>query len=409
VSFAFFLNCLLTDDDRVNLLTGNMVAGDWRMSQAIWRSPFLPILAPTATKQPSLPTASSPDAPLGSGARFKSDLLAYLRGYNRLGNLVDKLSFYDFRAVRGALIASLPHKQTVAQSGTAGNLWGLPGLARVLRSIPNHQDSTLEKEMAFSKIHTSSFAQKVSFAQSSKPQIVIQISSVASIGEKWLREYFFPQLASLSSNSATVTSPQFSIVFPTADEIRRSIEGYGSGVSIHMRTHSTAQQKQLDSIRPMLCHWAGDERPSSNPDISLREAGRRRAAPHIKTYIRFSDASMTKIDWAMMTSANLSNQAWGSTTKDGQVRVCSYEIGIVVWPGLWDDNETGTKAEMVPVFRKNTPDDLDGIGDEAIGIRVGWRMPYDLPLLPYSENQQPWCATEPCAEPDWMGRSWPGF
>lgn len=95
--------------------------------------------------------------------------------------------------------------------------------------------------------------------------------------------------------------------------------------------------------------------------------------------------------------------------KDGQVRVCSYEIGIVVWPGLWDDNETGTKAEMVPVFKKNTPDDLIGIGDEAVGIRVGWRMPYDLPLLPYSENQQPWCATEPCAEPDWMGRSWPGF
>ncbi len=379
------------------------------MSQAIWRSPFLPLLPPTATKQPSLPTASFPDAPLGSGARFKLDLLAYLRGYNRLGNLVDKLSFYDFRAVRGALVASLPHKQTIARSETAGNLWGLPGLARVLRSIPNHHDSTLEKEMAFSKIHTSSFAQKVSFAQSSKPQIVIQISSVASIGEKWLREYFFPQLASLPSNSATVTSPQFSIVFPTADEIRRSIEGYGSGGSIHMRTQSTAQQKQLDSIRPMLCHWAGDERPSSNPDISLREAGRRRAAPHIKTYIRFSDASMTKIDWAMMTSANLSNQAWGSTTKNGQVRVCSYEIGIVVWSGLWDDNEMGTKAEMVPVFKKNTPDDLIGIGDEAVGIRVGWRMPYDLPLLPYSENQQPWCASEPCAEPDWMGRIWPGF
>ena len=378
------------------------------MSQAIWRSPLLPLLA-LATEQPSLPTASSSRAPLGSGARLKSDLLAYLRGYNRLGNLVDKLSFYDFRVVRGALVASLPHKQTIARSERAGNLWGLPGLARVLRSIPNHHDSTLEKEMAFSKIHTSSFAQKVSFAQSSKPQIVIQISSVASIGEKWLREYFFPQLASLPSNSATVTSPQFSIVFPTADEIRRSIEGYGSGGSIHMRTQSTAQQKQLDSIRPMLCHWAGDERPSSNPDISLREAGRRRAAPHIKTYIRFSDASMTKIDWAMMTSANLSNQAWGSTTKNGQVRVCSYEIGIVVWSGLWDDNEMGTKAEMVPVFKKNTPDDLIGIGDEAVGIRVGWRMPYDLPLLPYSENQQPWCASEPCAEPDWMGRIWPGF
>lgn len=410
MSFVSFLDFSTdADDDRVNLLTGNMVAGDWRMSQAVWRSPLLPLLASKPMKQPSFPAVSSSGSPLGSGARFKSDLLAYLCGYNRLGSLVDKFSLYDFRAVRGALVASLPHKQIVAQSGNAGILWGLPGLARVLRSIPNDQASTLEGEVAPSKVRTSSSAHNVSSTQTNKPQIIIQISSIASIGEEWLREYFFPQTSSLSSNSATVTSPRFSIVFPTADEIRRSVEGYGSGGSIHMRTQSTAQQKQLAFIRPMLCHWAGDERPSSNPDMSLREAGRRRAAPHIKTYIRFSDASMTKIDWAMMTSANLSNQAWGSTTKDGQVRVCSYEIGIVVWPGLWDDNETGTKAEMVPVFKKDTPDDRTGNGDEAGRIKVGWRMPYDLPLVPYNEDQKPWCATEPSAELDWMGRSWPGF
>lgn len=379
------------------------------MSQAMWRSPLLPLLASAAMKQPSLPTVSSSGTPLGSGARFKSDLLAYLRGYNRLGSLVDKLSLYNFRAVRGALVASLPQKQTVAQSRNAGILWGLPGLARVLRSISDHQEATLEGEVAPSKIRASSSAHNFPSTQTNEPQIIIQISSVASVGEKWLREYFFPQISSLSSDPATVISPQFSIVFPTADEIRRSIQGYGSGGSIHMRTQSTAQQKQLDFIHPMLCHWAGDERPSSNASMALREAGRRRAAPHIKTYVRFSDASMTKIDWAMMTSANLSNQAWGSSMKDGQVRVCSYEIGIVVWPGLWDDSETGTQAEMVPVFKTNTPDDLDDIGDEAGRIRVGWRMPYDLPLVPYNENQKPWCATEPCAELDWMGRSWSGF
>lgn len=379
------------------------------MSQAVWRSPLLPLLTPLATKQPSKATAFSTGTTLGSGPRFKSDLLAYLRGYNRLGSLDDKLSLYDFGAVRGALVASLPRKQTVTHSEDAGNLWGLPGLSRVLRSIPCHQKSTQEEKVASGTAYAPYFAQKSSSEQSSKPQVVVQISSVASIGEKWLREYFFPQLASLSSKFATVTSPQFSIVFPTADEIRRSIEGYGSGGSIHMRTQSAAQQKQLDFIHPMLYHWAGDERSNSNPDMPLLEAGRRRAAPHIKTYTRFTDASMTKIDWAMMTSANLSNQAWGSTMKDGQVRVCSYEIGIVVWPGLWDDNETGTKAEMVPVFKKDTPDDLSTTGDEAVGTRVGWRMPYDLPLVPYNEHDKPWCATEPCAEPDWMGRSWPGF
>ena len=156
----------------------------------------------------------------------------------------------------------------------------------------------------------------------------------------------------------------------------------------------------------MLCHWAGDQIAQSSTSEPIREAGRRRAVPHIKTYVRYSDSTMTKIDWAMMTSANLSNQAWGSETKSGEVRVCSYEIGIVVWPALWDDEQTGTKAEMKPVFKKNTPDS-GSLGEDI--IKVGWRMPYDLPLIPYAKDEMPWCASAPCQEPDWMGRSWPGF
>lgn len=42
-------------------------------------------------------------------------------------------------------------------------------------------------------------------------------------------------------------------------------------------------------------------------------------------------------------------------------------------------------------------------------VTVGWRMPYDLPLVPYREDEKPWCATEACDEPDRMGRVWPGY
>ena len=379
------------------------------MSQAVWRSPLLPLIAEPTTLQPPSLSSSGTAASLGSGARFKSDLLAYLRSYNRLGSLVQKINLYSFKQVRAALIASLPRKQSAVRSEGAENLWGLPGLTKVLRSIPCNQSLTQAVKLTSSKSSISSSAQTTSSsASSSKPHIVVQISSVASIGEKWLREFFLPQISTLSSSalSTRTSPPQFSIVFPTADEIRRSIDGYGPGGSIHMRTQSTAQRKQLDFIRPMLCHWAGDNRPPNSPPI--REAGRRRAAPHIKTYVRFNDSSMTRIDWAMMTSANLSTQAWGSTTKEGQVRVCSYEIGILVWPALWDDEDTGTKAEMVPIFQKDMPDE-DERDEESGMIKVGWRMPYDLPLVPYEEGEMPWCASEPCAEPDWMGRSWPGF
>ena len=169
---------------------------------------------------------------------------------------------------------------------------------------------------------------------------------------------------------------------------------------------------------------------------------RKRAAPHIKTYIRFSDPSMEHIEWAMVTSANLSTQAWGAASSaSGEVRICSYEIGVVVWPALWNslaDNENA--ARMIPVFGQDTPDVRNqekgnnrpcsdpethlGPGLKPLGACksqhgkkaesracetvVGWRMPYDLPLVPYERDQMPWCASEPCNEPDWMGRIWPG-
>ena len=374
------------------------------MSQAIWRSPLLPLQADAGM---SVSSSALPLPPIGSGERFKRDLLAYFRGYSKLTKLVERLSGYDFSAVRGALVASLPRKQKIERLAEEPHLWGLPGLKRVLRSIPSNSVSRAVSATSDEFGSETKATSKSNRQNTRKAHIVIQISSVATIGDKWPREFLLPSLSTISnSQPAQVPRPQISIVFPTADEVRRSINGYDSGGSIHMRTQSSAQMKQLDYLRPMLCHWAGDQHtPSSTSDL-IREAGRRRAAPHIKTYIRFSDSTMNKIDWAMMTSANLSNQAWGSETKAGEVRVCSYEIGIVVWPALWDDHETGKKAEMVPVFKQDTPERVDD--DESV-IRVGWRMPYDLPLVPYTEDEMPWCASAPDPEPDWMGRNWPGF
>ncbi len=115
-----------------------------------------------------------------------------------------------------------------------------------------------------------------------------------------------------------------------------------------------------------------------------------------------------------MTSANLSTQAWGAAaTPGGEVRICSFEIGVVVWAELF-----GEGAVMVPTFGTDMPaaregrgvgeEDWDGVG-EGGGTVVGWRMPYDLPLVPYAKDEKPWCASEPDAERDWMGRVWVGY
>lgn len=381
------------DHAEVVISTANMIAGDWRMCQAVWKSPLLPLQISAYDEQThsALPR-------LGSGARFKHDLLAYLHKYEtKTKSLVSNLSQYNFTSVRAALVSSTPGKQNLRSlDPDTDTLWGWPALRQVLSSIP----------MA-----------------SIKPHIVIQISSVASIGEKWTSNTFFDALSSsTTSKDAKKPRPKFSIVFPTPDEIRRSVDGYSSGGSIHMKTQSAAQAKQLAYLKPMLCHWAGDAELETSqlsssmtmPPAKIRSAGRRRAMPHIKTYVRFTDSSMASIDWAMMTSANLSTQAWGAATNAaGEVRVSSYEIGVVVWPALWDNGAEGD-AQMVPVFGK----DSLGLGEdetggaeavEGIKTKIGWRMPYDLPLVPYGKNELPWCATMPCEEPDWMGRSWPGF
>ena len=367
------------------------------MCQALWRSPPLPLLTALTDRATTL---SSPPK-LGSGSRFKIDLIDYLKSYRgRLKGLISQLKEYDFSSIRAALVASVPGKQNLHSCNPEEEtLWGWPGLRNALQNVPCKQGE-------------------------GSPGIVIQVSSVASLGptDRWLAQTLFQTLQTMSIPAKVRShTPKFSLVFPTADEIRRSLDGYASGGSIHFKTQSAAQQKQLEYLKPHLCHWSGDGIPqsSSRPltEDKDRQAGRRRTAPHIKTYTRFNDESMSSIDWALVTSANLSTQAWGmSTNAVGDVRICSYEIGVLLWPDLWKENEDDA-VEMVPLFKQDSVgnkvfdrghEKLPNCGKKNV-TRVGWRMPYDLPLVPYMQDEMPWCATAPCREPDWMGRSWPGF
>lgn len=130
--------------------------------------------------------------------------------------------------------------------------------------------------------------------------------------------------------------------------------------------------------------------------MEVQEAGRKRAAPHIKTYIRYNDQS---IDWALVTSANLSKQAWGeAAASSGEMRISSWEIGVMVWPSLFAED-----AVMVGAFQSDAPTPED---DAKTGAIVGLRIPYNLPLQPYGKDEKPWVASAEYNEPDWKGRTW---
>ncbi|XXG98215.1 hypothetical protein Hte_004537 [Hypoxylon texense] len=373
------------DTAQVIIHTANMIAKDWtNMTNGVWQTPPLPRL-----QTPQEP--SEPDMKIGNGPKFKADLLSYLRAYNNVRGvcrpLVAELEKYDFSAVRGALIASVPGRHDI-NDDPSKTRWGWLGIKQALRSVP---------------------------VQEGKSEIVVQISSIATLGatDTWLQRTLFDSLSPRAKKDTPRPRPEFKVIFPTADEIRRSLDGYASGGSIHTKTASPAQAKQLQYLRPMLHHWANDcEKGVLGAEGEKeRDGGRKRAAPHIKTYIRYSEGG--SVDWALLTSANMSKQAWGEAENASrQVRIASWEVGVLVWPGPFADDKT---AKMVGTFGTDVPakEDLDGNdgsgNGNGNGPLVGLRVPYSLPLQRYGDEERPWVATETYTTPDCKGRVWGGY
>ncbi|KAJ1299291.1 hypothetical protein OPQ81_003781 [Rhizoctonia solani] len=363
---------LLRRDDTAQVIihTANMIARDWtNMTQSVWRSPMLPLKMSHAAS-----TARNTSPVIGSGEKFKVDLLNYLCAYNQrrpvCRELVEKLDKYDFSAIRAALIASVPGRHNI-HDATEATKWGWAALKSTLQQV---------------------------HVQDGKSEVVVQVSSIATLGptDSWLRRSLCDSLKASKDN--VKEEPRFKVVFPTPDEIRRSLDGYESGASIHTKIQSAQQAKQLLYLMPIFHHWANDagRGQALEPGAAVQEAGRKRAAPHIKIYIRYGERT---IDWALITSANLSKQAWGeAANSSGEVRIASWEIGVLVWPSLFADD-----AIMVGTFGKDTPDRDDK--DDKTPV-VGLRIPYNMPLQPYGEDERPWVATTSHTQPDWKGQKW---
>lgn len=402
---------LFTHDDTAQVIihTANMLHKDWtNMTEAVWQTPSLPKL----TTKPSTTVGN-----IGSGSRFKQDLLQYLSAYgNKTKSLREQLVDYDFNAVRGALIASVPSRMKgFSLASSIKELWtqklyGYPSLFRTLKTIKSQQEK----------------------ATPTQPHLVCQISSIATLPMTWLNQ-FFP---TLTGHTPAQIWDYVSIIFPTPSNVAASLDGYSSGGSIHTKAQSAAHLKQITTLRRSLCQW------TQGPDVNAR-AGRDKAAPHIKTYVRFKEKPSAQnptpdIEWALLTSANLSTQAWGTLReKDEEIVVQSFEIGVLVWPGLFDEGfdtgeeeqhkTTGPKngrqiqgcgkkgtSRMVPTFGSDDPKEAkgksrggDGDGHVDEGPIIGLRLPYDLPLTSYKQGDMPWSPQGAYEVPDRHGRRWP--
>ncbi|KEF59929.1 uncharacterized protein A1O9_04777 [Exophiala aquamarina CBS 119918] len=412
---------LFTHDDlaQVVIHTANMLNKDWsNMTQAIWQSPLLPKLHENS---------DCAIGRYGSGSRFKYDFMVYLNAYgSKTKALRGQLDQYDFSAVRGALVSSVPSRmKDPSQTSLIGGdekLWGYPGLCRVLRAIKPSPTPTFTKPTPH-------------------PHLVCQVSSIATLPMTWISR-FFTAIFNQDNKTPSGSLDHVSIIYPTPSNVALSLDGYASGGPIHTKAQSAAHLKQISSLRNTLSQWT--EGPSTG-----HRAERHEAAPHIKTYVQYRERPTAQnpapdIDWALLTSANLSTQAWGAyREKEKEVVVQSFEIGVLVWPELFSDDfddlmptapdhidDKSTNAttpgqrssraiiHMVPVFGQNTPSPSSSspplaeshTPDKAPNANttiVGLRIPYDLPLTRYGPTELPWSPQASYETRDRHGRRWP--
>uniref|UniRef100_A0A0K0EKK2 PLD phosphodiesterase domain-containing protein n=1 Tax=Strongyloides stercoralis TaxID=6248 RepID=A0A0K0EKK2_STRER len=179
---------------------------------------------------------------------------------------------------------------------------------------------------------------------------VIQCSSIGFIGtseKKWLVDSFLKSLTNEGLNSLD----KLKIIYPSLDDVRNSINGYGSGYLFPYSVRN--KEKQGKYIDPCLHRWSSE---------TLK---RTRYLPHIKTYTAFD--SNNKPIYQFIGSQNLSKAAWGEIDGYGTFTMKNYELGIFTF-------------------------------DEKSMI-----VPYDIPLVKYQSDQKIWTMNENHTEVDCHG------
>ncbi|OZJ04013.1 hypothetical protein BZG36_03629 [Bifiguratus adelaidae] len=370
---------------QVVIHTANLVAGDWDYrTQEVWQSPRLHLKSYSESES---------YVPLAATSQFELDLIAYLRAYeHRLTKFIKAIQQYDFSPVRAVLIASTPGYHTNANMYK----WGHMRLRDVLRRVD------------------------VGSVEDSRNDLVIcQFSSIGSVPHAWFTDalgaslrsstvsQFEPSMVSKVSGSKKRilggTEANLKIVYPTLYNVRDSLMGWRAGGALPHDYKNWLKQK--DWMMPYLHRWKGVR------------SGRDRASPHIKTYTRLRLQTQSKDDkegepadaeilWHLVTSANLSRAAWGDLQKNGtQFMVRSYELGVLIYPALWK-NENEREIAMVNATRDNPKPTCK---DQAYRRLIPIRLPYDLPLTPYVPGKdEAWTWDVSREEVDWLGFRWDG-
>lgn len=334
--------------------TANLIPFDWaNMTQGVWLSPRLNKWSTTVKMD---------NKTLHEKCQFEHDFLHYIDAYNipstkKLHSLIQE---FDLSPIKAVFVASVPGNYFVQDLNY--KQWGIARLQHELSKL----------EIQYKSDH----------------QVVCQVSSIGSLGvtDSYMKQVIEDALNGYQffTNDIGNRVP-LRIVFPTVDEVSDSLNGYASGGSIHFKRSSEAQVKQLLYLEPRLCRW------------EAYKAGRARASAHIKTYFRTSHDNQ-RLEWFLLTSANLSKQAWGTINQKKKNQwIQSWEVGVLLHPQCLE-------ADMlIPTYK------TDRLQVDNQSTVVPIRLPFDLPLTPYSSSDIIWSPNQVYTRADWRGETWPMF
>ncbi|GBB91821.1 hypothetical protein RclHR1_01920025 [Rhizophagus clarus] len=362
---------------RLIIHTANAIRRDWAYkTQGVYMSPFL-------LKKRDITSSSE----------FELDFMEYLESYGDKLNIIrNKVKEYDFSTIKAILIASIPGYHVNEKLESFGHMRLRNILSRITIPLSCKLDST----------------------------IICQFSSIGSLGkdEKWLIEEFAESLK-YAKNQNQCGEPDIKLVYPTVENVSNSLEGWAAGNSLPFDHKNYLKQKHY--MQKYLHKW------------KAIEAGRERAMPHIKTYSRMTIIpnsnnnleSSAEIAWLLLTSSNLSKAAWGALQKkDKQLMIRSYELGILIFPELFQNDEyvsvhilNSTPQNLKP----GLPQSFNSINfspsksasskkrnrseEEKNTLIIPIRLPYDLPLTSYNfkDGDECWTWNIPRTETDCLG------
>jgi tyrosyl-DNA phosphodiesterase-1 len=290
---------------------------------------------------------------------FEETLVAYLDTY-RLAALPQRIRQYDYSTAAVVLLPSTPgyHQLTAPQA---------LGHRKLRQAVVEH---TAEPPPSLTKVRP----------------IICQFSSIGSLTLKYLHELQISMdtgLARVTKQAVSCAPLRLQFVYPTVQEIRKSIEGYRGGSSVPGRTNNVGKP----FLQPLFRKWSSSSTTPDNSDPLAKG----RNVPHIKTYYQLHHEGES-VDWFVVASHNMSKAAWGEVQNsqkygDRRLFIRSWELGVFVSPQLVE-GERLVPWSLQRQYRA---------GDVTIPL------PYSLYPRPYQASDRPWAVDAIYSEPDIFG------